>query len=353
MTFDAKPPVKIGIVGCGRVTTSIHLPALRFVPAARVVALSDSDPEALDQAGSRFRIQRCVADYRDLLDDQTIDALAICVPAPFHVEIALAALAAGKHLFMEKPLALTLEDCDRLIERAAGLQLQVMLGFNTRWHRLAREARVLIRQDVLGPLEAVHGALTSYHEDIPEWRKKRASGGGVLLEMAVHQFDLWRYLLDEEVEEIHAYSRSGVWEDEAATVTARLRGGALASVTLAECTTANNRIEICGRLGSLSLSFYRFDGLGISATSEIPGSIRSRITGLNKFATELPKAIAGLRRGGDWFQSYVEEWRHFADRIQTGLPVECGLEDGRRALACALAAMESAASGKSVSVLAK
>lgn len=353
MAFDAKPPVRIGILGCGRVTTSFHLPALRFVPAARVVALGDSDPEALGRAGCQFKVQRRVADYRDMLDDQTIDALAICVPAPFHVEIALAALAAGKHVFMEKPLALTLEDCDRLIERAAGSKLQVMLGFNTRWHRLARDARTLIRQGVLGPLEAVHGALTSYHEDLPEWRKKRASGGGVLLEMAVHQFDLWRYLLDVEVEEIHAYCRSGVWEDEAATVTARLRCGALASATLAECTAANNRIQIYGRLGSLSVSFYRFDGLDISATSDTPGSIRSRLTGLNKFATELPKAIASLRRGGEWFQSYIEEWRHFADRIQTGLPVECGLEDGRRALACALAAMESAASGNSVSVLAK
>jgi myo-inositol 2-dehydrogenase/D-chiro-inositol 1-dehydrogenase len=316
-----------------------------------VVALADSDREALDRAGNQFKVQRRVADYRDLLDDQTIEALAICVPASLHVEIALAALAAGKHLFIEKPLALNLEDCDRLIERAAGLKLQVMLGFNTRWHRLAREARTLIRQGVLGPLEAVRGALTSYHEDLPEWRKRRASGGGVLLEMAVHQFDLWRYLLDEEVAEIHAYSRSGVWEDEAATITARLRCGALASATLAECTTADNRIEIYGRLGSLGVSFYQFDGLEISARSEIPGSIGARIRGLKKFAAELPKAIATQRRGGEWFQSYVEEWRHFAASIQTGLPVECGLEDGRRALACALAAMASAASGKSVSIL--
>ena len=95
MRSDVRPPVRIGIVGCGRVTTSIHLPALRFVPSAKVVALADSDPEALDQAGSLFKIQRRVADYRELLDDQTIDAVAICVPGPFHAEIALAALAAG------------------------------------------------------------------------------------------------------------------------------------------------------------------------------------------------------------------------------------------------------------------
>ena len=164
-----------------------------------------------------------------MLEDRTIEAIAICVPAQFHVEIALAALDAGKHVFIEKPLALTLEDCDRLISRATGLPLQVMQGFNTRWHRLIREARTLFHQGLLGPLEIVRSVLTSCHTDVPEWRKRRALGGGVFFEMGVHHFDLWRYILSEEVEEISAHSRSGAGEDESATITARLESGALVS----------------------------------------------------------------------------------------------------------------------------
>jgi predicted dehydrogenase len=168
--------------------------------------------------------------------------------------------------------------------------------------------------------------------------------------MAMHHFDLWRYLLDEEVEEISAHSRSGTWEDESATVTARLSSGALASATFAECTSQNNSIEIYGRSGSLIVSFYRFDGLETATTSDIPGNIQARIRGLKRFAEELPKAIATNRQGGEWLQSYREEWRHFVGSIRTGVPVECGLEDGRRALAVALAAMESAATGKAIAI---
>jgi len=272
------------------------------------------------------------------------------VPAPFHAEIALAALDAGKHLFIEKPLALTLEDCDRMIEKAAGSHLRVMLGFNTRWHRFAREARAICQQGILGPVDVVCSVLTSFHSDPPEWRKKRISGGGVLLEMAMHHFDLWRFVLDAEIEEISAYSRSGSWDDEAATVTAKLECGALASATLAERTSQNNSLEIYGRDGSLSVSFYRFDGLKTSTTSDIPGNFQSRIRGLKKLVVDLPGAVATFRHGGEWFQSYVEEWRHFVDRVRTGLDVDCGLEDGKRALAVALAAADSARAGKSITL---
>ena len=225
-----------------------------------------------------------------------------------------------------------------------------MLGFNTRWHRLAREARTLFHQGILGPLEVVRSVLTSCHKDLPEWRKRRISGGGVLLEMAMHHFDLWRYISGKEVEEVSAQSRSGTWEDESATVAARLSCGALASAAFAECTSQNNSIQIYGRMGSLSVSFYRFDGLETSTTSDIPGNIQARIRGLRRFAEELPKAIATNRQGGEWNQSYIEEWRHFVASVRTGLPVECGLEDGRRALAVALAAVESAATGHAVTI---
>ena len=103
-----------------------------------MVAVADLNPEALHEVSSRFNVSRCVTDYRVLLEDRAIHAIAICVPVPFNFEIALAALDAGKHVFIEKPLTLTLSECDRLLERAAGLPLQVMVGFNIRWHRLAQ-----------------------------------------------------------------------------------------------------------------------------------------------------------------------------------------------------------------------
>ena len=349
-TSETPQPLRIGIVGAGHAARTIHAPALHAVPEAYVAALADLDQRALQQAAQVCPLATCVTDYRVLLDDSSIEAIAICVPASSHVDIALAALEAGKHVFIEKPLALTLEECDRLIERAAGLPLTVMLGFNTRWHRLARQARTSFLQGRVGALEAMRSVLTSCHRDLPEWRKHRATGGGVLLEMGMHHFDLWRYLSGEEIECISAQSRSGTWEDESATVTARLSSGALASAAFAECTSQNNALEVYGRTGSMSVSFYRFDGFDATTTSEVPGNLPARLRGLLQFGKELPQAVGTMRRGGEWRQSYIEEWRHFVTSVRTGQPVECGLEDGRRALAVALAATESAARGRTIAI---
>ncbi|BCA55527.1 inositol 2-dehydrogenase [Nitrospira sp. KM1] len=348
--MEGDTEIRIGFVGCGRVTEQLHLPALKSLQGMKIVGLADMDPEALHRASRHVDAEYRFTDYQDLLKVDSIDAVAICVPAQKHVEVALAALDAGKHLFIEKPLALTLEDCDRLIDRASRTTRMVMLGFNVRWHRLARQARALIQEGRLGPLDLIRSVLTSSHDSVPEWRKTRATGGGAMLEMAIHHFDLWRYLAQAEVEEVSAYTRSGLWEDESATVIARMSNGVLATVACAERTSQNNSVEICGRTGSLALSFYRFDGLECATTTSIPGDVRSRVDAAKRLIQELPQALLGFRHGGEWLLSYRDEWRHFLASLQNGAQPGCTLEDGRQALAVALAAINSASTGKSVRV---
>ena len=154
-------PVKVGIIGCGRVTETRHLPALRRLPQASVVALADVDRDRLRLVADRFRIERRHVDYTALLDDPAVQAVAVCVPAQHHVEVALAALEAGKHLLIEKPLALSLDESDRLISRAATFRSKIMVGFNLRWHRLVRHAREIIQRGVLGPPQLIHTAFTA------------------------------------------------------------------------------------------------------------------------------------------------------------------------------------------------
>src|SRR5690349_2371236 len=116
MTRSPSPAdVRIGLVGCGRAAGALHLPALAQVRGARVAALVDVEPGRLDALLARCPGAAGHADYRALLDDPGIDLVAVCVPAARHAEIAAAALRAGKHVFVEKPLALTLDDCDRLV----------------------------------------------------------------------------------------------------------------------------------------------------------------------------------------------------------------------------------------------
>ncbi len=342
--------VRLGLIGCGGVTETRHLPALQNLPGAEVVAVADIDPDRLKRVADRFHIQQRYTNFSALLDNPAIEVVAVCVPAQFHVEVALAALDAGKHLFIEKPLALSLEEADQLIARAGQLPYKVMIGFNLRWHRLMRQARAMIQQGTLGPLALIRTALTSYHENVPEWRKQRNLGGGVLFELAVHHFDLWRFLLQSEVEEVFAVSQSQQWEDETATVTARLANGVLATSIFSERTSESNGVEIYGQTGRLRVSCYHFDGLEYVSSSSFPGDVRTRLRQMVHTLKELPHGALRMRRGGDFLAPYQAEWRHFIDAIQRDALVECTLEDGRRALQVALAAGESVSLGQPVKV---
>jgi myo-inositol 2-dehydrogenase / D-chiro-inositol 1-dehydrogenase len=350
---DRRRPVRLGVIGCGIVAVRGHLPALRAVPEIEVVAAADVEPDRLRGVADAFQIPRRYADPAALLADPEVEAVAVCVPARLHVEVALAALAAGRHVFLEKPIALSLADADCLISRARDSSLTVLMGFNLRQHRLVREAWRLLRQGIVGRVELVRSVLASNtrsHDDAPAWRKRRELGGGEFFETAVHHFDLWRFLLDTDIEEISATSHSTEWEDEAAAVTARLANGALATAMFSTRTTDTNALEIYGQEGRLSLSLMRFDGLEFWPISKPPGDLPNRLRAFTRTIAALPAAVRRARQGGDFIDSYRSEWRHFAACIREGAPVDCTLEDGYRALEAILAAIESASKGRAVRV---
>jgi myo-inositol 2-dehydrogenase / D-chiro-inositol 1-dehydrogenase len=352
--LERGPSVTLGLIGCGWVTEHQHLPALRHLPEAKVVAVADIKPGQLKRVADRFHIERRYSDFWALLKDPDIEAVAVCTPPQVHVEVALAALDTGKHLFIEKPLALGLDEIDRLMEHAKQSPSKVMVGFNLRWHRLVRQAREIIQRGDMGRIEAVRSAFTSglpYDENIPEWRKRRQQGGGVLTEQAVHHFDLWRFLLQSDVEDVFATSRSEPFDDGTATVAARLSNGVLVSAVFSEQTGDNHEVEIYGQAGRLHVSCYFFDGLEYFPASRFPGDLRTRLRKMAQTLKELPPGVFRLRQGGEFAASYRAEWRHFIHSIRHDLPLESTLEDSRRAVQIMLAAVESASLGRPVKVV--
>jgi myo-inositol 2-dehydrogenase / D-chiro-inositol 1-dehydrogenase len=346
-------PVRLGLIGCGWVVQNCHLPALHALPDVRVVAVADTNRDLLDQVADRFHIERRYTSHQALLDDQSLEAVAICVPTQHHVDVALPAIDAGKHIFIEKPLALSLHDCDRLMERASQSTSKILLGFNMRWHRLVRQARSIVQQGELGPLLAIRSVYSScarHPTGGPEWVKRRELGGGVLVEQAVHHFDAWRFLLQCEIEEVYAATRSDQRDDTAGTVTARFTNGVLACGLFSQSTSNNNELEIYGQSGRLQVSCYRFDGLDHFSKSDAPGSLESRLRSISQSLRGLTEGVRNLRHGGGFMASYRAEWRHFFDGIRYDKPMECTLEDGRRALQVVLAAVASADSWRPVKI---
>lgn len=346
-------PLKIGIIGCGRVTESFHLPALKQLPNTEVVGLADIDKARLNRVANQFRIERRVTEYSELLSDLSIDCVTVCVPAQFHVEVALAALEAGKHVFVEKPLALTLEDCDRLIEKANSVENKITVGFNLRHHRLIQEAQQIIQEGALGNIEAIRSNWTSairFRQEVPEWRNSHESGGGVLFEIGVHHFDLWRFLLQKDIEEVYSLSHSENGTDATATVTAKLSNDIIATSVFSEHTSDDNELEIYGDKGRLRVSLYRYDGLEFFSTATVPHGILNRLKKAAAGIKQFQKGVHVLRNGGDFKMSYLFEWRHFIDAIQNDRPVLCSLVDGKKALEVVLSSIESASTNRPVRI---
>jgi predicted dehydrogenase len=228
-----------------------------------------------------------------------------------------------------------------------------MVGFNLRWHRLARQARELIQRGVLGSLEFMASVSTTgirHRQNVSEWRKRRELGGGTLFEDAAHYFDLSRFLFQSDVEEVSATSRSEHWDDVTGSVTFRMANDVLVTSVFSEATSPCKEIQIYGQAGCLRLSLYRFDGLEFVPLSSAPGDVRTRLRSIIHSLKELPQAVLDLRQGGEQAIMFKAQWRHFIDSIQRDTAPECTLEDGRHALQAALAAVESASTGRVVRV---
>jgi predicted dehydrogenase len=348
--------VRLGLVGCGNVTENRHLPALKKVSGIEVVAVADTDKNQLNKVADRFHIKKRYTGLTPLLDDPDIDAVGIITPVQFHAEMAMEVMNAGKHLFLEKPLALRLDQADQLIEKATQARCRVMLGFNLRWHPFVRQAREIIKSGSLGPIEmalSVSTTGTRFNPKAPVWMDRRASGGGVLFEYSGHFFDLWRFLFDEDVEQVFALSRSEEWDDVSATVNTRMTNGIPITSAFSESTTTNKEIQIYGQTGSLSMSLYRFDGLKFIPKSNPQGGIAGRLQEIMQTIGGLPGALSNRRWGGIHNSAFAAEWQHFADCIKKNIKPECTFEDGRKALKATLAAMESASVGKPVHIPSK
>jgi predicted dehydrogenase len=341
------------LVGCGEVTRFKHLPALRRVPGVDVVAVADLDAQARDSAAEQFGIGRRFPDVGALLNGAEVDAVGVCVPPSRHAEVALAALAAGKHVWIDKPLALDRGQCAALEEAARRANLRVMAGFHMRFHRLVQAALPLVHNGVLGSIESIRSVWNSPRADdgLPAWRRRRAEGGGALIEIGVHHYDLWRFLLGSEVREVFARSRDGTREDECAVVSAVMAQGALAVAVLSERAGHAIEIEISGDCGRLRLDLLRFDGLELYSAKDVPGRPATRLKRLRSFFEALPAGVASAAgAGSDYMDSYRAAWRHFIRAIAEDRPVQPSLEDGLRATEILLAAVESRAGGGPVPV---
>lgn len=340
----AQGKLRLGLIGCGRVAEERHLPALKLLPQVRLVAVADTEATRIAALGDRYGIAKQYTHYQELIDDADVEAVGILTPTGSHAEIGAAVLTAGKHLFLEKPLALNLEECERLVTQARTATVKSLLCFNLRWHRLVQQARCFLATGALGKIIAIRSEYTHARDGskAPDWHRILAKGGGVTFNEAVHHVDLWRYFLGAEVTEVFAFHNADEhYEDVSSMMCACLNNGALGTAFNTFRTSPNSEIEILGEGGRLCLNLYRFDGMEFIPTHQYPGNVTARVKRLPGTVKGFVEALRLKKRGGDFQATFYSIWRHFADCVLNDARPEVSLEDGLRAMQITQAAIQS------------
>jgi predicted dehydrogenase len=267
--------VGVALLGCGSIAAPVHLRLLRRHRGVDVVGVADPSSEAralAERAGVR-----AVADPLELLDDPAVAVAVVCAPTHVHAELGLAVLERGKHLFLEKPIAASVEDGIRLVEAAEAAGTVAAVGFNHRYHPLHGRARELLEAGAQGPVRSIQTAFCQplAAGELAAWRRSRATGGGVLLDLASHQVDLVRWLLADEVVSAGAEIESGASEDDAARIELRTAAGVAVSGYFSYRAARCDVLRITGTTGTIELDRYA-RALRISSTRTDVGDVRSR-----------------------------------------------------------------------------
>ena len=184
----------IGVGGRGGLTALAHKPG----NGSRIVAGADVNPEAIEKFKETYGKEVFVTDdYRQLLERKEVDAVFIITPDYLHEEHAVAALEAGKTVFLEKPMAITIEGCDRILATAMRTGTKLYMGHNMRYFPSVVKMKEIIDSGVIGSVQAVWCRhFVSYGGDayFKTWHSERRFGNGLLLQKGAHDIDVIHWL---------------------------------------------------------------------------------------------------------------------------------------------------------------
>ncbi|UQU63196.1 Gfo/Idh/MocA family oxidoreductase [Couchioplanes caeruleus] len=325
--------VRVALVGAGRMGLFHGETLSRRLPGARLVAVADP------VSGKELDADRFYPDADGLWNDPEVDAVVIAAPARLHADLIVAAARAGKSVFCEKPAALTLADADRAIAAArdAGVVLQV--GFQRRFAADWAAARELLDTGQIG----VPRLLRSLTRDPGGFDPARVPPDTIFFETLIHDFDVLRFL-NPGATAVEAYATADAlvepaWRDrglrDTAGVMVRFDNGAVGFAEACFETAYGHdvRAEVFGSAGAATMGDARRTAM-----------VRSGPAG---------RTVATMQSDQELFgAAYVAELAAFVEAVRTGTPAPVTGEDARAALTIALAAAESAASGRPVQVAA-
>ncbi len=327
-------PIRVCLSGAGR-AGQVHANSLRHhIPDGELVALVDENPSALEAVGEKFGVKERFSSLEEALERGEFDTVVISTPTFTHRSLALQAASAGKHIFCEKPMALTLRECDEMIEAADRNAVLLQIGFMRRFDPAFEAAAARIEAGEIGRPLLVK-SLTHGPGLPPPWARDIRTSNGMLAEVNSHDWDSIRWLAGSNFQRVYAEvanSKVDVHGVEAphfydtALVQIRLENGALGEISgVCPCGYGYDaRAEIIGERGILQIGDLRGQAVLVCTDRE-----QGLITPIFR---SWPERFA---------DAYIGEMRHFLESIRKGTRPRVRGEDGRWALAGVLAATKS------------
>ena len=281
-----------GFIGCGNVTEKKSGPAFSKVEGSDVVAVMRRDMDKAKDYARRHGVGKWYDNAADLINDPQVNAVYVATPPGSHAEHAIAAMRAGKPVYVEKPMAASYEECLQMNQVSAETGIPCFVAYYRRTLPYFLRVKQLIDDGLLGEISTVqiHFAIppyaTDYDRENLSWRvKKEIAGAGYFYDLASHQFDLLDFLFGE-IEQTEGFSenRAGLYDVEDTVAAAfRFQSGILGSGSwsfVAPKDTRTDRIDVVGTMGKLSFSTFDFSPI-----------ILESITGNQEFREENPENI--------------------------------------------------------------
>jgi predicted dehydrogenase len=331
--------LRFGLIGCGRVAPR-HAQSIDELPGARLVAVADVVRSRADRFAKEYAAE-AYQDYRYLLERKDIDVVCICTPSGMHAQMGVDAAHAGKHVIVEKPMALTLADADRLIAAARSAHVKLSIVLQNRYNPPMQDLRRLVDERRLGRLLLANVTVRwyrpqEYYED--GWHGTWAMDGGALMNQSIHHIDALQWLMGD-VESVFAYSGTLAHTMEAedtGVAVLRFTSGALGVVEGSTITYPENlegSIALFGEHGSVKVGGT---ALNRKIFWKVEGQIEHERELLNRDQVDPPSVYGTSHKAviADMIAAIISDTQPHTD----------GLE-GRKSLALVLGMYESARSG--------
>lgn len=328
--------LKVGIIGTGRIGKVHTMSITNQLPQVEIKAVTDIFLDSAKEWAAQMGIGTVYNDYKELIADPEIDAVLVCSSTDTHADIAIAAANAGKHVFCEKPVDLSIEKVEAVIEaaRKAGVKLQI--GFNRRFDHNFRKVKELIGNGTIGDLQILK--ITSRDPSPPPIEYVKVSGG-IFMDMTIHDFDMARFLTGSEAEEIYVAAACMVdpaigeaGDVDTALITIRFKNGAI-------CVIDNSRKAVYGY-------DQRVEAFGSKGKVEITNDHPSTAVWSTETGVYSEKPLYFFLER--YMDSFAVEMKQFVNALIDNTDTPVTGFDGLQPIKLGLAARKSVAEGRPV-----